>query len=312
MNEVIILTGYPASGKSSVASLYIAKGYVHLNRDSAGGKVVNLLPVMERELKGGNNVILDNTFPTVESRQPFIQAAKKIGAKVISEWISTSIEEAQFNACLRMMKLKGEILDTQGCKDAKHPNLFPPAVLFKYKKEFEKPSTKEGFDECNIAPFRREFPTEWNRKGLFLDYDGTIRETISGAKWPSNPSDIRILPNRKKVIKEWIKKGYQPVCVSNQSGIAKGNPTREQAIACFQKTNELLGIEIPIFFCPHRVPPVSCYCRKPMPGMAVRCFHDMSLDPRQSIMVGDMTSDSTFANRSHMHFIHADEFFAEK
>lgn len=316
MSEVVMIMGYPASGKSSFSQEYTDKGYTYLNRDTAGGVILDLIPHLMKALKNNENVVIDNTFPTVESRRAFIECVTLPGATykatIICEWITTSIEDAQFNACYRMMERVGKILSPEEMKVNKSPNLFPPVVLFTYKKKFQIPTLDEGFDKIRIRGFKRLFPKDWVNKAILLDYDGTLRDTISGEKWPSSPDDIKILEKRKEVLYAYLEHGYRLLGVSNQSGIAKGTPTEKQAIACFEKTNLLLGVDIEYTYCPHRVPPISCYCRKPMPGLAVQFFHKYKLDPRKCIMVGDMTSDKTFAKRSHMEFVHADEFFKLK
>jgi len=315
MLDVVMIMGYPAAGKSGLARSYVGRtvkmgeGYTYLNRDKVGGKILDLIPLMETALSKGENVVLDNTFPTIESRKAFIECAKKHNAIITCEWLNTSIEDAQFNACMRMMNRKGKILSAEDLKKEKSPNLFPPVVLFKYKKQFEKPTISEGFDLVAKREFNRIFPNDWTGKAIFLDYDGTLRDTISGAKWPCHPDDVKVLPNRREILDQYVRLGYMLLGVSNQSGIAKDNPVEKDAIACFERTNNLLGLNIEYAYCPHKVPPISCFCRKPMPGMAVQFFHKYKLNPKECIMVGDVTSDKTFAKRSHMKFIHADEFF---
>ncbi len=312
MPHVAMIIGYPAAGKGTWAREYIKRGYVVLNRDTEGGTIPQLVPKMIELIKQGKDVLLDNTFPTAQVRNPFIIAAKANDANILGDWLDTSIEDAQFNACARMMEKKGRILSAEQIKADKSPNFFPPLVQYKYRKEFEKPDLSEGFSSITTTHFERIFPEDWGNKAIFLDYDGTLRDTKSDAKWPSDPSDIEILPDRKVWLDYYKSQGYILLGVSNQSGIAKGSPIEQEAIDCFEKTNEMLGHDIDYKYCPHRVPPISCYCRKPMPGMAVEFFYKYKLDPAQCIMVGDMTSDKTFAARSHMNFIHADKFFNSK
>lgn len=78
---------------------------------------------------------------------------------------------------------------------------------------------------------------------------------------------------------------------------------------CFQKTNELLGLEIDYKFCPHRAYPQVCYCRKPMPGLGVIFIEEYKLNPTKCIMVGDMKTDNTFADRCGFKYIPARHFF---
>ena len=311
MSKIVMIVGFPASGKSSLTEEYIEQGYVVLNRDSEGGKIASLVPKMEALIDGGKDVVLDNTFGTVAERLQFIDVAHAKGAEITCDWLQTSIEDAQFNACYRMMERVGKILEPHEFKAQKSPNLFPPAVLFSYRKKFEKPTVTEGFDTVVKRKFERTFPADWTGKAVFLDYDGTLRDTLSGDKWPSDPKDVYLLPRRKEVLEDYRKQGYQLIGVSNQSAIGKGTLTEQQAMDCFSRTNELLEMHIDVSFCPHSVPPINCYCRKPMPGMAVQHFFLRKLDPRKCIMVGDMTSDKTFAKRSHIgEYVHERDFFA--
>lgn len=309
MAEVVMIVGYPAAGKSTLVKKWKDQGFVCLNRDLAGGKIIDLLPFLSKCLGEGKNVVLDNTFPTVESRKPFIEMARKFKAPVTCVWLKTTIEEAQVNACMRMMSLKGKILTPEEIKAEKNPNLFPPVVLFKYKKEFQKPSLNEGFVAVLQESFIREWPEIWTNKAVFFDYDDTLRTSIGEEKWPIHCDDVKILDGRTEKLQELAKDGYMILGVSNQSGIAKGSPTEQQAIDCFLHTNRMLGIPIDYRYCPHKVPPITCFCRKPMPGMAIELFWEYKLDPTKCIMVGDQTSDKTFAQRAGMEFIHADDFF---
>ena len=90
--EVVLICGCPASGKSTVTEDYKKQGHIHLSRDITGGKVIDLVPQMVAALSDGKNVVLDNTFPTVESRKPFIEQATKRKAVVVCKLMDTSIE----------------------------------------------------------------------------------------------------------------------------------------------------------------------------------------------------------------------------
>jgi hypothetical protein len=148
--NVTCIIGPPASGKSSLAKDLSNKGYIHLNRDKAGGAVIDLLPQFETALDVGQNVVLDNLFATQLSRASFLIAAKSRNIPVHCRWMGTSIEDSIINALHRMWSRYGKLFlcpnDFKGVKD---PNMFPIVVFFKYKKEFEKPTTAEGFASVN-------------------------------------------------------------------------------------------------------------------------------------------------------------------
>lgn len=114
---------------------------------------------------------------------------------------------------------------------------------------------------------------------------------------------------RKEKLDEYVKKGYTLLGVSNQSAIGKGSLTKQAAIACFEKTNELLGHKIDYVFCPHNSFPIACYCRKPMPGNGVVLIEKYKLSAKDCIFVGDQTSDKTFAARCGFKYQSEGEFF---
>lgn len=301
MSKVVMIVGCPASGKGTLSEEYIKKGYVHLNRDKEGGKVLDLLPKMEQLLQQEIDVILDNTFPTIESRAPFIEVAQKNKAEISCEVMKTTIEEAQINALFRMHDRYKKIFFTandikeSGVND---PNMFPPAALFKYRKEFQKPKKDEGFLNVSQVPFVRR-SRGYTNKAILLDYDGTLREVKKGGayKFPTSVAEVEIKPGRKEVLDRYTSDGYTLLGVSNQSGIGKKMLTEEAAIECFDYTNKQIGISVDYYYCPHIIPPAVCYCRKPQAGLGVMLIEKYKLDPSQCIMVGDSTSDKTFAKR---------------
>ena len=308
--EIVITSAYPGAGKSTLVKKYTDKGYERINRDTVGGSLNDMLPLVEQAILAGKSVVLDNTYATKATRKPICDLAKKLKVTIACDWLRTSIEDAQVNACTRMMQKYGRIIPPEEMKNfANDPGIFPPAVLFKFKKEFEKPTADEGFTRLDAIPFVRR-DSGYTGKALILDYDGTLRKTKSGAKYPSDPADVEILPNRKEKLIEWQKKGYRLLGASNQGDIGRGKLTIAQAKACFDRTNELLGLDIEYSFCPHNVPPVICFCRKPGPGLLVAFIEKYKLDKTEVVFVGDMTSDETCANRVGVPYMHADKFFA--
>jgi HAD superfamily hydrolase (TIGR01662 family) len=319
--------GYNAGGKSSLVQGYVDTGYFRMNRDETGGTLNALAEKARNEIVGGRDkIVLDNTYLTAESRESIIAVGAELGIPVRCVWLTTSFEDAQLNACLRMCQKTGHILMPDEFKSGPYkndPNLFPPVVLFAAKKklppkggdkkarearELNMPSIKEGFAVIEERKFVRVWPATYTNGAYLFDYDDTLRRSTGKKAWPQDPSEVEILPGRKEKLDELAATGVLLLGVSNQSAIAK-DLDEDVAIACFERTNELLGHKIEYQYCPHKIPPVSCYCRKPSSGIGAFFIWKYHLLPSKCTMVGDQTSDKTFAKRCGFEYVDASDFF---
>jgi histidinol phosphatase-like enzyme len=64
-----------------------------------------------------------------------------------------------------------------------------------------------------------------------------------------------------------------------------------------------------MLYCPHGAGPPVCWCRKPLPGLAVLAIGRHRLDPRRCLFVGDGPQDRGFARRLGFDHRTAAEFF---
>jgi histidinol-phosphate phosphatase family protein len=132
------------------------------------------------------------------------------------------------------------------------------------------------------------------RRALFLDRDGTL---IVDVGYPREPSRVEPLPGAFEALAEAARRGFALVVVSNQSGVARGRITREEAQAVQERVEAIFaerGVRFDaVRFCFHG-PDEGCPCRKPAPGMledAARAL-GITLGPRgASVMIGDKPSD---------------------
>ena len=136
------------------------------------------------------------------------------------------------------------------------------------------------------------------RRALFLDRDGTV---IRNRPYLDTPSGVRLLPNAVRGLKAWIRAGYLPIVVTNQSGIARGLFTRRRLDEIHRRLIALLrdrGVELAgIYVCPHHPEgkisryAKNCGCRKPKPGLLRRAARERRIDLRASVTVGDSVTD---------------------
>jgi HAD superfamily hydrolase (TIGR01662 family) len=306
-SNVIVLIGYPGSGKSTYANSLVKKdnSYVIISRDIEGGTISSLIPKIDKELNKGNKVIIDNTNLTKDTREIF----EKYNPEYI--YIESTIYDCQIRILHRMYQKYNKIfmMGINPDKTIKDPNVFPPAVLFAARKNLELPDKY-----IKIVTPEFKFPNNlFTNKGLFLDIDGTLRKTDHLVnKYPISEDEIEPafnLNKMKQILKSYIDNGYILIGVSNQSGIDKKIVTEDTVIKCFNKTKEMLSLDFPIYYCPHQSIPIVCYCRKPQSGNVVLACETYNINPINSIFIGDKTTDKTTAERLNMKFIFSNKFF---
>jgi len=128
--EIIIMIGYPGSGKSTlVKEQLVSSGYYRVD-----GDVFKTAKAMIKEAKNypDKSIVFDATNGTHERRQEYINYAKEIGVPIRCVWVNTPIEKA----LERVKKREQEI------------GVHVPAIaLYLYRKKFEEPTS----DECEVV-----------------------------------------------------------------------------------------------------------------------------------------------------------------
>lgn len=154
--DIIIMVGYPGSGKSYYVKNYIMSkydNYEYINQDTLRTHT-RCTKQCEVFMKDNKNVIIDNTNPSVEIRGTFINLAKKYNYKSIRcIYFQTSQEISMHNNYYRY------ILDeTKG--------IVPHIAYNIYKKKFVEPVLTEGFTSIK----QMEFKLDKNVKNEYFKY----------------------------------------------------------------------------------------------------------------------------------------------
>jgi D-glycero-D-manno-heptose 1,7-bisphosphate phosphatase len=136
------------------------------------------------------------------------------------------------------------------------------------------------------------------RRAVFADRDGTL---IEDPGYLADPDGVVLLPGAAHALARLRDHGFVLVVVSNQSGIARGLITEEQAAAVHARfVAELAGRGVQldaVRYCPHG-PNDGCVCRKPLPGLLLEAAEELGVDPARSFMVGDTPSDIEAGKRA--------------
>ncbi len=126
---------------------------------------------------------------------------------------------------------------------------------------------------------------------LLVDRDGTLNVDLN---YLDDADRLEIFRGVGAALRLARAHGLRIICVTNQSGIARGLYTHEQVARIHARLNERLageGAHVDAFYyCPHR-PEDGCRCRKPGTGLLEQALREHHLDPHRSAMVGDRVLD---------------------
>jgi predicted kinase len=122
---VVILVGYPASGKTTVAKTLTGHHRVD-------GDLFKTVPAMLKDARAhvaASSIVFDCTGSTKKKRAEFIQFAKDHGLPVRILWVTTSMETS--------MEQNKERAYRGG-------PYVPPVAFYVYRKNLEPPTEEEG------------------------------------------------------------------------------------------------------------------------------------------------------------------------
>ena len=143
---------------------------------------------------------------------------------------------------------------------------------------------------------------------IFLDRDGTLNQENG---FIHSPSQLTVYPRAAQALRRLRSAGYRLIVLTNQPVIARGEATQEEVDAIHSKLEWELGKSGAyldgIYICPHHPDKGFpgerselkglCECRKPSTGLLVKACQELAIDPANSWMIGDTTSDLEMARR---------------
>ncbi|CAG9102249.1 unnamed protein product [Plutella xylostella] len=147
--EILVLVGFPGSGKSFIAREIIKKSdnrYVSVCRDELGSWQ-KCASTATKFIQQGKSVIVDSTNPDRESRARWTALATELGVGSRCAKMAASLAHARHNNKYRELR--------------KEKHLPVSDIVFhSYKNKFVEPSTKEGFKEVLTVKFTGTFENE--------------------------------------------------------------------------------------------------------------------------------------------------------
>ena len=151
--EMILMIGPPASGKSTIAKKIAEHGYIRINQDELKSKA-KVIKAIQDALKQGKSVVVDNTNLDPTKRAEIIKIAQKY------------FSETDKPVKIRAFHINGDWDVRKQVEFAKHLNVVRQRLGGAYIKEiayrvllknFEPPKEEEGFTEIINIPFIPRF-----------------------------------------------------------------------------------------------------------------------------------------------------------
>jgi histidinol-phosphate phosphatase family protein len=144
-----------------------------------------------------------------------------------------------------------------------------------------------------------------HKPALFIDRDGTINRDCP---YCHDPTQIDIYMDAVSLIRDYRKRGYLIIVITNQSGLGRHYFSIQDLEAFNEELNRRLkelGAQFDyLYYCPH-IPEDNCDCRKPKDGMIRRAVQDHGIDLDSSVLAGDRDDiEGELARKLGLKFIH--------
>jgi aryl-alcohol dehydrogenase-like predicted oxidoreductase len=251
--EVALVMGIPGAGKSRLAAEHVERGFVRLNREERGGSLRAIAAAVDDALGSGTRkVVVDNTYLTRADRGDVVAAAARHGASVRCLWLDTPVAQAQVNLVERLLDLHGSLPEPDELRALarRTPGVLAPTSQLRAVRELEPPEDDEGFASIEHIPFER---APWpGRPGAF------VAAAALRAGWRGD-SGVPTL------VLDWSPDGDPAAFADEVSRLAPGADAA---------------------LCPHPAGPPACWCRPPLPGLALAFARARGVSPSRSLLVG--------------------------
>jgi aryl-alcohol dehydrogenase-like predicted oxidoreductase/predicted kinase len=271
--EVVLVMGIPGAGKSRVAQDYAERGYLRLNRDERGGSLRELARALEDAVAGGaRRVVLDNTYLTRAARSHPIEVAASAGLPVRCVWIDASLAQAQINLVQRLLERHDALPSPEELRRLarSEQGVLAPTSQMRAVRELEPPSVDEGFTRVERVEFARA-PDASSQSGVLV-----AARVLEQPGWEAALASAN--PEAPHLVFDWREGG----------GV-------DALAGAVERVGGVVGGPVVAALCPHPGGPPTCWCRPPLPGLALVFARSHSVDLARSTVIGHAAAQRTLA-----------------
>jgi aryl-alcohol dehydrogenase-like predicted oxidoreductase len=273
--DVVMVMGIPGAGKTRLAQDFVARGYDRLNRDERGGSLRDVARALDVRLSdGARRIVLDNTYLTRAARSHVIETAARHAMAIRCVWLSTPLAQAQVNLVSRLIALHGTLPTPEELRVLARTTegIMAPTSQMRTVRELEPPGLDEGFAGVEEVAFTRAAARVPGGVGVLvaapvLQLPGW--EKVMAAADPAAPH----------LVFDWRPEG-----------------TPDDLDAAVGRLRDVVSGEVSRALCPHGGGPPRCWCRPPLPGLALEFAATHGVDLTRSMVVGSGPAHRTLAN----------------
>jgi aryl-alcohol dehydrogenase-like predicted oxidoreductase/predicted kinase len=270
--DVVVVMGIPGAGKSRIAEEHRARGYIRLNRDERGGSLRQLAEALDEALSSGaQRVVLDNTYLTRASRSYVLETATLYGVPARCVWLDTPLAQAQVNMVERLLEIFGRLPTPDELREAakRQQGLLAPTSQMRTLRELEPPAADEGWADLEQVPFERAQRS--GGTGVFVGAGALLEPGWERAI-------AQAAPEAPHLVYDWDPDGR-----------------RERVEAAAAALSAEVSGPVETALCPHPAGPPICWCRPPLPGLALAFARRHGINPAISTLVGSTPAHRTLA-----------------
>jgi aryl-alcohol dehydrogenase-like predicted oxidoreductase/predicted kinase len=281
--EVVVVMGIPGAGKSRVAEDYVARGYARLNRDERGGSLRALAETLDEELASGTRrLVLDNTYLTRASRSYVVESAMRHGVPARCVWLDTPLAQAQVNLVQRLLERFGSLPSPEEVREAakREPGIHAPTTQMRTFRDLEPPADDEGFAIVERIEFERA-SAEGSAGAVFV-----AAPVLRQPGWEQAIDKGEL--TAPHLVYDWDPDGAADALASPAAALAKR-----------------VSGPVETALCPHPAGPPVCWCRPPLPGLALAFARAHHVDTARSTLIGNAPAHRTLATTLGARFVEA-------